>query len=104
MKKIYNKLVRDKIPEIIEKNGDKCVTEILDNDKYEECLIQKLDEELKEFKESKEPEELADLLEVVYALAELHGASEKKLNSIRTKKKRQRGGFAKKILLVEAGE
>lgn len=101
MKKIYNKLVRDKIPEIIEKNGEKCIVETLSEEEYEKMLISKLDEELKEFKESKEPEELADLMEVIFALSELKGTSERKLMSIRNKKKKARGGFAKRILLKE---
>lgn len=101
MKKIYNKLVRDKIPEIIEKNGEKCIIETLSEEEYEKMLITKLDEELKEFKESKEPEELADLMEVIFALSELKGTSERKLMSIRNKKKKSRGGFAKRILLKE---
>ena len=101
MKKIYNKLVRDKIPEIIEKNGEKCIIETLSEEEYEKMLITKLDEELKEFKERKEPEELADLMEVVFALSELKGTSERKLMSIRNKKKKSRGGFTKRILLKE---
>lgn len=101
MKKIYNKLVRDKIPEIIEKNGEKCIVETLNDEDYEKKLIEKLDEELKEFKDSKDPEELADLIEVIFALSALKGTSERKLMSIRNKKKKERGGFAKKIFLKE---
>ena len=104
MTRKYNKLVRDRIPEVIMSSGQECKTRILADEEYLRMLDAKLDEELAEYHNDQNIEELADLLEVVYALAELHGASEKKLNSIRTKKKRERGGFAKKILLVEAGE
>ena len=65
MTKIYNKLVRDRIPEIIEADGKVCTTEILPDDRYLRMLDAKLDEELAEYQESKSLEELADLLEVV---------------------------------------
>lgn len=71
----YNKLIRDKIPDIIEKSGKKCVVEIMDNDEYIQFLDAKLNEELAEYQADKSLEELADLLEVIYAVTEAHGYS-----------------------------
>lgn len=61
---VYNKLVRDKIPEIIEKSGKQCIIETMDKKNYLEFLDNKLDEELAEYQQDKSIEELADLLEV----------------------------------------
>ena len=97
----YNKLVRDHIPEIIEKSGDKCVIEILSEEKYLEMLDKKLDEELTEYHKEKNLEELADLLEVIYACTEARGYSLEDLENIRAFKAEYRGGFTKKILLKE---
>lgn len=91
------KLVRDKIPEIIEANGQTPITRILDWDEYLACLEAKLDEEVREFHESKEPEELADILEVVYALAAAHGCSREQLLGLYETKNAARGGFDKRI-------
>ena len=68
---VYNKLVRDKIPEIIEANGDKPTYETLKDDRYLIELNKKLLEEANEFIEANDPEELADLMEVVYAITTL---------------------------------
>ena len=67
--KRFDKLVRDKIPQIIEASGKTPITRILDREEYMTCLETKLDEEVCEFHESKAMEELADILEVVYAPA-----------------------------------
>ncbi len=85
----YNKLVRDKIPEIIEASGKNCVTEILTDDQYLQMLDAKLDEEL------------ADLLEVIYACAVAHGYSVAELEKVRADKAVKRGGFIKRILVKE---
>lgn len=97
---VYNKLVRDKIPEMIEKNGEHPVTRILDDKEYLDSLCRKLDEEVKEFHESGEPEELADILEVVFALGEAMGVSKSELKSIYQKKHDDRGGFSERIFLI----
>ena len=94
------KLVRDKIPQIIEASGETPITRILERDEYLACLETKLDEEVREFHESKAPEELADILEVVYALAEAHGCSRERLLDIYTKKNAARGGFEKRIYWI----
>ena len=97
----YNKLVRDRIPEIIEKYGNKCSTEILSDEEYIEMLDKKLDEELAEYHRDKNIEELADLLEVVYACAQARGFSLEELENVRTDKADKRGAFKGKILLKE---
>ena len=97
----FNKLVRDKIPEIIEKEGRKCKYHILDDDEYVKELKKKLNEEVIEFLESDNPEELADILEVVYALGKANCCSEKEINEIRNRKATKRGAFEKKIFLEE---
>ena len=100
MKKIeYHKLVRDKIPEIIEKDGKSCVCSELSEQDYITMLDQKLNEELAEYQESKSMEELADLLEVMSAVATARGSSLTEVERIRQKKKEKRGGFEKRILL-----
>ena len=96
---IYNKLVRDKIPEIIEASGKTCETEILSGDEYLQMLDKKLDEELAEYHREKNIEELADLLEVLYATAKVRGYSIEELEQVRVEKQKARGGFDKKILL-----
>ena len=99
---IYNKLVRDKIPQIIEENGGKAEIRILDNDEYRHFLEKKLDEEAGEYHRDKCAEELADILEVVYALAASIGCTREELEDIYQKKHDARGGFEKKILLISS--
>lgn len=102
---IYNKLVRDQIPDIIAKDGKKFSTKILSNEDYIKSLKEKSFEELKEYIETENDadalEELADLLEIIHALAECHGASFEKVEEIRIKKAEKRGGFKEKIFLIE---
>ena len=98
------KLVRDKIPEIIEASGATPLTRILETDEYLSCLEAKLDEEVQEFHESKSPEELADILEVVYALAAAQGCSREQLQQIFDAKHTARGGFKKRIYWMGNGK
>lgn len=97
----YNKLVRDRIPEIIKKSGNICVTEILSDEEYIEMLDKKLDEELAEYHKDKNVEELADLLEVIYACAQARGFSLEELENVRATKADKRGVFKDKIFLKE---
>ena len=101
MAKTYNKLVRDRIPEIIESSGKTCLTATLSEEAYLHMLDQKLEEELSEYQESKSMEELADLLEVMMAVAKARGSSFDELEAIRADKAAKRGGFEKRILLQE---
>lgn len=97
--KIHNKLVRDRIPEIIRQDGRTCVVRTLGDDEYQECLDAKLQEELREYLFSGELEELADMLEVIYAILEVRGVSMERLEEIRSTKQIGRGAFKKRIFL-----
>lgn len=98
----YNKLIRDKIPEMIEKNGGKAVIRQLSQEEFVRFLEMKLDEEVGEYHRDKTVEELADILEVVYALASLHSCSKEDLLAVYENKHEQRGGFEKRLLLIES--
>ena len=102
--KIYNKLIRDRIPEIIEASGKTCRVRILEEKEYLQELNRKLTEELKEYQESGELEELADLVEIVYAIAEHKGSSIEEFERIRQNKREKRGGFEKRLFLESTGE
>ncbi len=97
----YNKLVRDRIPEIIRASGKSCSTEILPEDRYLELVDAKLDEELAEYHRDRNIEELANLLEVIRAAALARGYSPEDLERVRAEKATERGGFEKRILLKE---
>lgn len=97
--KVYNKLVRDKIPEIIEADGKACKTHILSNDEYIAALEAKLNEEVAEYQEDKNLEEMADVLEVLQAICVARGYSLAELEAMRAKKAEKRGGFNEKIFL-----
>lgn len=102
---VHNKLVRDLIPNIIEKTGKKFSTRILDEEEYVKELKIKSKEELTEYFEAKTDEEaveeLADLLEIIHALTYCHGSTPEKLEQVRQEKAAKRGGFKEKIYLIE---
>lgn len=102
--KIYHKLVRDRIPEIIESTGKSCKTEILSDEDYLKMVDAKLDEELSEYHQDQNIEELVDLLEVIRAAAVARGYSLEDLEHVRAEKAAKRGAFEKKILLKEVNE
>lgn len=97
--KVYNKLVRDRIPEIIKKQGTECEIEIAPKDKKYELLEEKLKEEVNEFFEDKNLEELADIMEVLFGLADSLGYDEAELLNARNNKRDERGGFKEGIVL-----
>lgn len=97
----YNKLVRDRIPEIIEAGGKRCICATLSDEEYLAKLDEKLNEELAEYQESKSMEELADLLEVIRAVIAARGSSVEEVEAIRRNKAAKRGGFEKRVLLTE---
>ena len=101
---LYYKLVRDKIPEIIEASGKHAYISILSDEDYESFLERKLNEEVKEYQESKELEELADILEVIISLAKIKGFDFQDLVDLQTQKASEKGGFSKKILLKAVSE
>ena len=91
------KLVRDKIPEIIIADGKVPITRILDNDEYLQELDKKLNEEIAEYQADKSIEEMADVVEVLFAICEARGHSIQELMAVRDSKREERGGFEKKI-------
>ena len=94
------KLVRDKIPALIERNGEVPKIRILEEAEYRRCLEAKLDEEVAGFHADQNAEELADILEVVYALAESIGCTREELFTCYEKKHAERGGFQNRVFLM----
>ena len=100
----YHKLVRDRIPEIIEASGKTCIVETLSDEDYLRMVDAKLDEELAEYHKDQNIEELADIIEVIYAAAKARGYTLEQLETVRTEKAAKRGAFEKKFLLKEVIE
>lgn len=101
--KLYNKLIRDKIPHIIEAEGKLADCKVLSDDDYKKMLDSKLGEELNEYLSANEDEqvaELADLVEVIYGILASKGVSVEEFEKVRLAKLEDRGGFKEKLLLV----
>ena len=99
MTREYDKLVRDRIPNIVEADGERPVTHVADDEEYERRLREKLTEEVREYREDGDPEELANVLEVLHALRELAGLTESELATLRAEKANERGRFEDRIVL-----
>lgn len=102
--KIYNKLVRDKIPKIIKLNGAIPITRILDDKEFSEELNKKLIEEVEEFLLSYDIEELVDIYEVLLAILRTRKVSFDEFEKIRYSKVQERGTFEKKVFLISVEE
>ena len=100
----FNKAIRDKIPEIIQKDGHTCNIQTLSDEKFLVEIEKKLSEEVAEYQNDKNPEELTDILEVIYRIAQLKGISKEELEKIRIKKLQDRGGFEKNLFLIDTSE
>ena len=100
----YNKLVRDKIPQIIEEDNKKCYVRVLNDDEYLSMVDAKLDEELAEYHKDQNIEELADMLEVIYAATKARGYSIEELERVRREKAEKRGAFDMKYFLETVEE
>ncbi|MBI4193078.1 MAG: nucleoside triphosphate pyrophosphohydrolase [Candidatus Colwellbacteria bacterium] len=98
----YNKLVRDKVPEIITSKGEACMTHIASDAEYWEKLTEKLVEEAGEFREGGTIEELSDVLEVADAIANYKGFDQAMIRDIRDRKIAEKGGFSGRIILDES--
>jgi len=101
---VYNKAVRDRIPEIIERSGSSCVVRRLGDAEFLRVLEAKLLEEVEEYGESGSVGELVDLVEVVYRVLELRGVSLEEFERMRAEKAEERGRFDSNLLLVEVNE
>ncbi|MFQ6040410.1 MAG: nucleoside triphosphate pyrophosphohydrolase [Candidatus Poribacteria bacterium] len=99
---VYKKLVRDRIPDIIAADGRRAKTRVLGEHEYVSELKRKLAEEVEEFQASGDAGELADIMEVVYALAVHLGVNPPELEKMRQAKRDERGGFDRKIFLIES--
>jgi predicted house-cleaning noncanonical NTP pyrophosphatase (MazG superfamily) len=95
----YDKLVRDRIPEIIISTKEEPITHIADDVEYEKRLKDKLQEEVDEFLENPSKKELVDILEVVYALSDFYKITKIELEIARAQKEKTNGGFKKRIIL-----
>ena len=107
MERVYNKLVRDNIPNIIKNKGEEPVIRILDDDEYKIELEKKLYEEYQEVisaSGSDRLEELADMLEVIRALAKLENNDLNDIIKIADEKNLKRGSFNDKIFLEKVIE
>lgn len=102
--KYYNKLVRDNIPDIIQAKGHRCATTTLSDESYLDLLDMKLYEELAEYQADKSQEELADMLEVMMSIVVARGYKWDDILAIQEKKRTERGGFSKKIVLLSVEE
>ena len=102
--KIYNKLVRDRIPEVIESSGKKYSSHIADENEYKEELLKKVYEELEEFNEKPCEEEMADIFEVLEGIMVVYGIDVDKMLDIKEQKIRDRGAFEKRIVLEKVWE
>lgn len=101
---IYNKLVRDNIPEIIKKNGGEPKTRILEHEEYKKMLDEKLLEEVNEYLKDDNIEEIADIYEVMFAILKYKKITFEEVEKIALEKKIKRGGFEEKIFLEEVIE
>lgn len=97
--KIYNKLVRDNIPQIISQNRQKAHISTLDSDQYNIALRKKLCEEVQEYLDSEDIEELADIMEVVEALTVFRGSTLDEVLKVKEKKAAKNGKFEKRLFL-----
>ena len=101
---MHNKAIRDKIPEIIKKDGYSCNVKTLSDENFLAELEKKLSEEVTEYQNDKNPKELVDILEVIYRIAELKGISKEELEKIRIKKVTERGAFEKNLFLTDTSK
>ncbi len=97
----YDKLVRDRIPEIIREDGKTAIVRVASQEEYLAKIKEKLLEETNEFLKSDDPEELADILEVIYAICEHKEISRERIEEMRSLKAEKRGGFSKRLILDE---
>lgn len=104
MRRSYNKLVRDRIPELIQESGRKCSSRILSDDEYYEALLDKIVEEIEEYRESDNEEELADVFEVLDCLVQLKEYEPMHIDYLKLIRREARGSYKDKILLIDVDD
>lgn len=97
----YDKLVRDKIIDIIEAKGEKALYHIADDGEYTDKLKEKLQEEVMEFLEAENKEEMADVFEVITAILAQKGWKIEEIIEVQKRKREERGGFERRTILEE---
>lgn len=103
MAKKQNKLVRDKVPEVLDSKGLKYSAHVAEDGEYWQKLKEKLEEEVNEYLTSEKEAELADILEVFEAIIRFKKINLQELNKIKLAKTKQKGGFSKRIILEKVG-
>lgn len=98
----YDKLVRDKIPEVIKSKGEIALTHIAEEAEYWQKLKEKLREEVEEFCSDESIGEIADILEVIDAICDHKGFNKQEVEEVKNKKAEERGGFKDRIILDES--
>lgn len=100
----YNKLIRDNNVKLMEDKGCKVCYETLDDKRYGEELDKKLKEEVNEYIADYNIEEMADVMEVIYAILDFRGITMEEVENVRMKKRERKGAFKKKIFLKTVEE
>lgn len=101
MKRAYNKLVRDKMPQLIKESGRESTSRILNEKEYFDALLDKVIEEIEEYRVSREEEELADVYEVLDCLVQLKEYEPMHLDYLQLIRREARGSYKDRILLVD---
>lgn len=104
MRYTYNKLIRDKNVKLMEDKGCKVTYEILDEKRYGQELDKKLQEEVGEYLEDYNIEEMADVMEVIYAILKYRGITMEEVDKVRLDKQKRKGGFERRVYLKEVEE
>ena len=101
MKRIYNKLVRDNIPQLIKESGRDCTSRILNEKEYYDALLDKIVEEIEEYRISGNEEELADVYEVLDCLVQLKEYEPMHIDYLQLIRREKRGSFKDRVLLID---
>lgn len=104
MKRSYNKLVRDRIPQLIKESGRKCTSRILSEEEYYDALLDKIVEEIEEYRVSGNEEELADVYEALDCLVQLKEYEPLHIDYLKLIRREARGSFKDRILLIDVDD
>lgn len=104
LKRTYNKLVRDRIPQLIRESGRNCSSRILNEDEYFDALLDKVVEEIEEYRLSGNEEELADVFEVLDCLVQLKEYEPMHIDYLKLIRREARGSFKERVQLIEVDD